>query len=133
MAEKNDITNQSSGRLLSALRTLIEQGRSQATAAFNSALTDTYWHVGWRANEEIPHGQRAEYGKRVVISLAKTLSVTYGKSFEARNLRRMMQFTDVFSDIEIVSPPVSHLSWTQIVVRERLASQKTLEAGCEND
>lgn len=133
MADRKNITEHSSDSLLRDLRTLIEHGRSQATAAVNSALTITYWHVGRRINEEILHGQRAEYGRQVVISLVKTLSVTYGKSFEARNLRRMMQFADVFPDIEIVSPLVSQLSWTQIEVRERLASQKTLEADCDND
>jgi len=133
MAEKNDITNQSSNSLLRDLKALIEQGQSQAIAAVSSALTITYWHVGRRNNEEILHGQRAEYGKQVVVSLAKTLSVTDGKSFEARNLRRMMQFAEVFPDFEIVSPLVSQLSWTQIEVRERLAEQKTLEAGCDNE
>lgn len=122
MTKKNDIIKQSSHSLLSDLRALIEQGRGQATAAVNSALTVTYWHVGRRINEEILHGQRAEYGKQVVVSLAKTLSVTYGKSFEARNLRRMMQFADVFPDVEIVSPLVSQLSWTHFTVLMALPS-----------
>ncbi|MFK7857169.1 MAG: YhcG family protein [Granulosicoccus sp.] len=124
MSAKNDITKQSSDSLLSDLKALIEQGRNQATTAVNSALTVTYWHVGQRINEEILHGQRAEYGKQVVISLAKTLSVAYGKSFEARNLRRMMQFADVFPDFEIVSPLVSQLSWTHFTVLMGLPSDE---------
>ena len=92
MSKKNDIVPANAGNLLRDLKSLIEQGRSQAVAAVNSALTVTYWQVGRRINEEILHGQRAEYGKQVVVSLAAELSVTYGKSFEARNLRRMMQF-----------------------------------------
>jgi len=124
MTDKSNITEHSSDSLLRDLRTLIEQGRSQAIAAVNSALTITYWHVGRRINEEILHGQRAEYGKQVVISLAKTLSVTYGKSFEARNLRRMMQFADVFPDFEIVSPLVSQLSWTHFTVLMGLPSSE---------
>lgn len=124
MAEKSDITNKSSDSLLRDLKVLIEQGRSQARAAVNSAPTVTYWHVGQWINEKFLRGQRAEYGKQVMISLAKTLSVVYGKSFEVRNLRRMMQFADVFPDIEIESPLVSQLSWTQIEVRERLAAKK---------
>ncbi|MBM9612925.1 DUF1016 family protein [Desulfobulbus rhabdoformis] len=102
--------------LLHDLKLLIAQGRSQAVAAVNSALTITYWHVGKRINQEVLHGERAEYGKQVIPSLAKELVAHYGKSFEARNLRRMMQFAEVFPDFEIVSPLVSQLSWTHFTI-----------------
>ena len=82
--------------LLRDLKTLIESGRGQAVAAVNSTITVTYWHVGKRINEEILHGERAEYGKQVIPSLAQELVQQYGRSFEARNLRRMMQFAEVF-------------------------------------
>jgi len=108
--------------LLQDVKTLIERGRRQAVAAVNSALTVTYWHVGRRINEEILHGERAEYGKQVVVFLAKELCVLYGKSFEARNLRRMMQFAEVFPDLEIVSPLVSQLSWTHFTILMPLPS-----------
>ena len=80
---------------------LIDRGRSQAVAAVNSAITVTYWHVGRRINEEVLHGERAEYGKQVIPSLAKELVALYGKSFEARNLRRMMQFAEVFQILRL--------------------------------
>lgn len=124
MSQKKDSVPENSGNLLRDLKSLIEQGRSQAVAAVNSALTITYWQVGRRINEEILHGQRAEYGKQVVVSLAEELSVTYGKSFEARNLRRMMQFAEVFPDFEIVSPLVSQLSWTHFTVLMSLPSSE---------
>ncbi len=108
--------------LLCDLKALIEQGRRQAVAAVNSALALTYWHVGKRINEEILQGERAEYGKQVVVSLAKELAVLYGKSFEARNLRRMMQFAEVFPEFEIVSPLVSQLNWTHFTILMTLNS-----------
>jgi hypothetical protein len=80
--------------------------------AVYSALTLTYWQVGKRINQEVLHGEQAEYGKRVVELLANELVLLYGKSFAARNLRRMMQFSEVFPDFEILSPLVSQLSWT---------------------
>lgn len=97
------------GALLQDLKTLIEQGRHQAVSAVNSAITVTYWHVGRRINKE------ALQGKRVVASLAKELVALYGKSFEAKNLRRMMQFAEIFPDFEIVVPLARQLSWTQII------------------
>lgn len=100
------LPSQRTADLLQDLKTLIDQGRHQAVAAVNSALTVTYWHVGKRINEEILHGERAEYGQQVVQSLSVDLVAPYGKSFEVRNLRRMMQFAEVFPDYKIVSPLV---------------------------
>ncbi len=119
---KNSLTNQSSDDLLRDLKSLIEQGRKQAVAAVNSALTVTYWHVGKRINEEVLHGDRAEYGKKIISSLARELTAQYGNSFESRNLRRMMQFAEVFPDFEIVSPLVSQLSWTHFTILMTLKS-----------
>ncbi|TNJ35909.1 PDDEXK nuclease domain-containing protein [Prosthecochloris vibrioformis] len=119
---KKGIPSSLGAELLQDVKTLIKRGRRQAVAAVNSALTVTYWHVGRRINEEILHGERAEYGKQVVVFLAKELCVLYGKSFDARNLRRMMQFAEVFPDLEIVSPLVSQLSWTHFTILMPLPS-----------
>jgi len=98
--------------LLADLREIISRAKSQAVAAVNSALTLTYWHVGQRINTEVLRGERAAYGQQVVASLSESLVAQYGKSFEARNLRRMMQFAELFPDFRIVSPLVTQLSWT---------------------
>ncbi|MCF7911365.1 MAG: PDDEXK nuclease domain-containing protein [Candidatus Cloacimonetes bacterium] len=110
------ITEFNNSILLRDLKALIEKGRNQANVAVNSALTLTYWHIGKRINEEILSYKRAEYGKKVVASIAEQLVMLYGKSFEVRNLRRMMQFSEKFSDCEILSPLVSQLSWTHFIV-----------------
>jgi len=44
-----------------------------------------------------------------------TIDSKYGRNFEIRNLRRMMQFTEQFSDFEIVSALPTQLSWTHII------------------
>lgn len=102
--------------LLADLREIIRRGQSQAVAAVNSALTLTYWHVGQRINTEVLRGERAAYGQQVVASLASELVARFGKSFEARNLRRMMQFAQVFPNLDFVTPLVSKLSWTHFTV-----------------
>ncbi len=112
------------GDLLNDLKRLIDQGRTQAVAAVNSAITTTYWRVGRRINEEVLHGERAEYGKQVVALLADELVAQYGKSFEAKNLRRMMQFAVVFPDFEIVVPLARQLSWSHFLALIPLKSDK---------
>lgn len=120
----NDLSNSFSEHLLSDLQALIERGRNQAIAAVNHALTITYWQVGKRINEEVLHGERAEYGKQVVEKVAESLVVDYGKSFEVKNLRRMMQFAEVFSDLEIVAPLARQLSWSHFVTLIPLRSDE---------
>ena len=102
--------------LLADLRQIIQRGRSQAVSAVNSVLTLTFWHVGKRINDEVLRGERAAYGKQVIASLSKSLVEQYGKSFVTRNLRRMMQFAELFPDVRIVSPLATQLSWTHFTI-----------------
>jgi predicted nuclease of restriction endonuclease-like (RecB) superfamily len=75
-----------------------------------------YWQIGKRINEEINSQNRTEiYGKQVVASLWRELEVDYGTSFSEKNLRRMMQFANNFSDEKIVVSLIRQLSWTHIL------------------
>ncbi len=101
--------------LLTDLQQIIDSGKRQVTAQVNSTLTLTYWHIGKRINNDVLQNQRAEYGKQIVKSVSKKLVEQYGKSFEPRNLRRMMQFAELFPDITIVSPLATQLSWSHFM------------------
>ncbi|MFT3886397.1 MAG: PDDEXK nuclease domain-containing protein [Flavobacteriales bacterium] len=59
--------------------------------------------------------RRAEYGERIVVSLSRQLVLEYGQSFAEKNLRRMVQFAEVFPDEEIVVSLTRQLSWTHFL------------------
>ena len=107
--------NTSSTTLLLDLSQIIEQGKKQLVAHVNTTLTLVYWQVGLRINADILNNERATYGKEIVSQLATSLSEKYGKSFGVSNLRRMMQFADVFSDFQIVAPVARQLSWSHFI------------------
>ena len=65
-------------------------------------------------NSVILGGERAEYGKQIVSSLATQLVKRHGKSFDVQNIRKMVRFSESFSDIEIVSELAKQLSWTHL-------------------
>lgn len=113
-----------STELLADLREIIRRGKLQAVAAVNSALTLTYWHVGQRINHEVLRGERAAYGKQVIAPVAESLVALHGRSFEAKNLRRMMQFAEIFDDLQIVVPLARQLSWAHILVLIPLKTQE---------
>ena len=88
--------------LLSEIRGLIDDARRQVAQIANSALTLTYWKIGKRIGVEILGGERAAYGSQIVVSLARQLEQDYGNGFGEKNLRRMIQFAEVFPDEGIV-------------------------------
>ena len=119
--EKSDSTI----ALYNEIAEMIEQGRRAITTHANNTAIITFWRVGKRINEDILQNKRAEYGKQIVSTLSTQLMENFGKNYELRNLRRMMQFAEQFSDVEIVSTLSTQLSWSHFV---ELLPLKSLEA-----
>lgn len=89
--------------LLEDIRQLIEETRLAVATTVNAGLTMLYWNIGKRINEEILKGERAEYGQEIVASLGRELVAEYGNGFSEKNLRRMIQFAEVFPEEKIVA------------------------------
>ena len=102
--------------LLAELRGLIEQAQRAAAVAVNAELTLVYWRIGQRIGAELLAGQRAAYGGEIVATLARQLAADYGRGFEEKNLRRMMQFAQLFPVQEIVVTLSRQLSWSHFLV-----------------
>ncbi len=107
---------QAEASLFNEISRLIDQTKAHAVSQVNSALTMLFWQVGRRINEHILQNKRADYGKQIVVTLARQLTDKYGRNFEEKNLRRMLQFAGQFSDFEIVAPLARHLSWSHFLI-----------------
>ena len=104
-----------SKELIQDLCSIIDQTRSATAAAVNSSLTLLYWRVGKRISNEVLKGTRAEYRQKIVVTVSRQLVRDYGNGFNDKNLRRMIQFAQEFSDEEIVVSLIRHLSWSHFV------------------
>ena len=102
-------------RLFIEVARLIDESRSLVAHTVNSTLTLLYYKIGRRVNEEILLSKRAEYGKKIVSNLSDDLTLNYGNNFSEKNLRRMMQFSEVFPDEQIVVSAIRQLSWTHFI------------------
>lgn len=111
--------------LFNELSALIEQSQRQIFSYANSTLTILFWKIGQRINDEILKNKRAEYAKQIVSTLSTQLKSQYGKNFEIRNLRRMIQFAEQFTDMETILSLSQQLSWSHFV---ELLSLKNQEA-----
>lgn len=112
-------------RLHDELRDLITDSRQRLATTVNSELTLLYWHIGQRLANEVLGGARAQYGAQLMSGLGKRLAQEFGRGFEAKNLRRMVQFAQVFPDKTIVATLSRQLSWSHVVA---LLPLKTTEA-----
>lgn len=102
--------------LISEISLLIEQSQRHIATQANSALTQLFWQIGKRINDEILLNKRADYGKQIVVTLSEKLMTRYGRSFEEKNLRRMLQFSEQFEDFSIVVTLSRQLSWSHFLV-----------------
>ena len=98
------------------LRSLIASSRQRLAGAVNAELTRLYWAVGHRLHTEVLGGAaRATYGDKLIDRLGEQLAQEFGRGFEAKNLRRMVQFAQVFAEPEIVATLSRQLSWSHFV------------------
>jgi len=104
-----------SGNLIGDIRSLIETARHNVAVTVNAGLTILYWQIGNRICQDILKQKRAEYGKEIVATLSQKLVDDYGNNFNEKNLRRMIQFAEVFSDKKIVVSLIRQLSWTHFI------------------
>lgn len=111
-------------QLLNEISQLIEQSQTKLVSQANSTLTMLFWYIGSRINQSILQNKRADYGKQIVVTLARQLTEKYGRNFEEKNLRRMLQFAEQFSDSEKVVPLARHLSWSHFLILLPLKNQE---------
>ncbi|MBS0368108.1 MAG: DUF1016 family protein [Proteobacteria bacterium] len=97
------------------LRDLIATSRQRLAATVNAELTLLYWRIGQRLATEVLGGERARYGVQLMDRLGERLAHEFGRGFEPKNLRRMVQFAQAFPDAEIVASLMRQLSWTHFL------------------
>ncbi|MCB0599040.1 MAG: hypothetical protein H6557_06595 [Lewinellaceae bacterium] len=82
------------------------------TLFFPRAL-QTYWTIGQHIVEFEQAGKmKAEYGKELLIQLAKGLKIQFGKGFSRSNLYQMRQFYLKYQKFQTVS---GKLTWSHYV------------------
>ena len=120
--KKNEYTN-----ILNDIISIVEKTKKQVVTQANSSLTLMFWHIGNRIQTDILENNRAEYGKGIVVSLSRELTNQFGKSFKEKNLRRMVQFSEKFSNFENVALLSRHLSWSHFLILIPLKTNRERE------
>ena len=112
--------------LFQDLSLLIEQSKKTVASFVNNAMAMLFWHVGSRINTHVLSNKRAAYGKEIIVTLSRQLVLAHGNNFEEKNLRRMMQFAEIFDKKEIVVTLSRQLSWSHFLAIIPLRSHEAL-------
>jgi len=83
-----------------------------------------FWEVGKYIGSVLLGGERAGYGKQIVVTLAQQLQLKYGTSFDHSNVTRMIKLAARFPKIEIVVPLAQQLSWSHFIALLPLKSDE---------
>ena len=95
------------GKLLSDVRQIIDTARANAVRSVDFNRVMMYWNLGRRIFEEEQQGkERADYGARIIRSLAERLEPEYGSGFRIRQLEQSRKFYRLY--------PIAHTLYAQL-------------------
>ena len=106
---------------------LIQKARYNAYKAVNTELINLYWKIGKYITERT---KSEGWGKSTVTQLALFIQTQQpdSKGFSDKNLWRMKQFYETYSDFPKLSPLVRELSWTHnTIIFSRCNSEEERE------
>lgn len=117
------ITHYSTNELYARIAQLLEQSRKQVLRAVNSQMVYTYYTIGQMIVEDEQNGnQKAEYGRELIVTLAKRLTEQFGRGFSEVNLRQMRTFFLTYSIQQTLSAEFA-LSWSHYLKLMRITDE----------
>lgn len=96
--------------IIDEIKEVLVSARSNVARQVNSELLTAYWNIGRIICEyEQSEPDRADYGKRTLKELSRTLTQEFGKGFSVSNIQFMRRFYQAYPIQQTVSVK---LSWS---------------------
>ena len=111
--------------LFEYISAIIENRKLRAQTQVNQESVLMFWEIGKYIGSALLGGERAGYGKQILVTLSQELQEKYGSSFEYSNITRMIKFASRFPDAQMIVPLAQQLSWSHFIA---LLPLKTDEA-----
>ena len=98
--------------LIFEIEKTVAVAKEHLTGAVNQTMTETYWRIGRYIVEFEQFGnEKAIYGKNLLSTLSKELTLRLGKGYSRPNLNNMRKFYLKYPNCQTVS---DKLSWSHI-------------------
>lgn len=99
-------------RMILDIEKLVNASKTELATSINKVMTVTYWSIGKYIVEFEQDGNaKAKYGKNLLFTISKELTLRLGKGYSRPNLNNMRKFYLKYSDCQTVS---DKLSWSHI-------------------
>ena len=106
------VKNSGFEKMISNIEVLVNASKSELAISINKVMTVTYWSIGKYIVEFEQDGNaKAKYGKNLLSTISKELTLRLGKGYSRPNLNNMRKFYLKYSDCQTVS---DKLSWYHI-------------------
>ena len=106
------VKNSGFEKMISDIEALVNTSKNELATSINKVMTVTYWSIGKYIVEFEQEGNaKAEYGKNLLSTISKELTLRLGKGYSRPNLNNMRKFYLKFSNCQTVS---DKLSWSHI-------------------
>lgn len=106
------VKNSGFEKMISDIEVLVNASKSELAISINKVMTVTYWSIGKYIVEFEQDGNaKAKYGKNLLSTISKELTLRLGKGYSRPNLNNMRKFYLKYSDCQTVS---DKLSWSHI-------------------
>ncbi|MCM1188600.1 MAG: PDDEXK nuclease domain-containing protein [bacterium] len=106
------VNNSSFEKMITDIETLVNASKVELVSSINKVITVTYWSIGKYIVEFEQDGNaKAEYGKNLLSTISKELTLRLGKGYSRPNLNNMRKFYLKYSNCQTVS---DKLSWSHI-------------------
>ncbi|MCL2321305.1 MAG: DUF1016 N-terminal domain-containing protein [Oscillospiraceae bacterium] len=89
---------------------IIENRKIRIQSRVNQESVLMFWEIGKYISSVLLGGERAGYGKQILVTLSQELQKKYGNSFEYSNVTRMIKLATRFPDSQIIVPLAQELS-----------------------
>ena len=88
--------------LYGSIAELIKQAKTKVAVTANTELTMLYWNVGKSIHQFVLQGNRAAYGKQIIINLSEMLTLNFGNGWGDKQLRHCIKAAESISKEQIV-------------------------------
>ena len=88
--------------LYGSIAELIKRAKTKVAITANAELTMLYWNVGKSIHQFVLQGNRAAYGKQIIINLSEMLTLNFGSGWSDKHLRHCLRSAETIEEEQII-------------------------------
>lgn len=102
--------------IISEIENIVNEAKQKIAYSVNHTMIETYWNIGKHIVEVEQKGNvKAIYGKKLLTTLSKELTLRLGKGFSRPNLNNMRKFYLCYRNCQTLSDKLSWSHYCELI------------------